>query len=56
MFLSYEDACESMVSSADAEAEILRHYADFIEFVEDCGVQEEYKGNVILDWLGWQTT
>ena len=56
MFLSYEDACEATVSSGAAEAEILRHYADFIEFVEDCGVQEEYKGNVILDWLGWQTT
>ena len=53
MYTSYEDACEATVTRGEAESEILRHGASFIDFVDDCGAREEYSGKTVLDWVGY---
>jgi hypothetical protein len=53
--LCYEDACEEIVTRAEAEAEIAKHDCDggFPAFLTEVGDRPEYQGNEVLDWLGY---
>jgi hypothetical protein len=53
--LCYEDACEEIVTRAEAEAEIAKHDCDggFPAFLAEVGDRPEYQGNEVLDWLGY---
>ncbi|KGC70286.1 MULTISPECIES: hypothetical protein [Burkholderia] len=52
---SYEEACDWIVTRAEAEAEIARHDAEggFSAFLKEVGDREEYEGKEVLDWLGY---
>ena len=51
--MDYDEACEAMVTRAEAKAEIQNHGAEFYRFVRECGDCGEYRGQVVLDWLGY---
>lgn len=53
--LSYEDACEEIVTRAQAEVEIARHDCEggFRAFLAEVGDRAEYQGKEVLDWLGY---
>ncbi|WP_193389796.1 hypothetical protein [Burkholderia cepacia] len=52
---SYEEACDLMVTRAEAEAEIRKHDVDggFAAFLAEVGDKPEYEGKDVLDWLGY---
>ena len=54
--MSYDDACEVMVSREQARREIAKHgqgAEGFAEFLADVGDKPEYEGREVLDWLGY---
>ena len=51
--MSYDEACETVLTWFQARRVIREHSAQWSEFVEDCGFSREYLGRVILDWLGY---
>ena len=51
--MDYEEARQVMVSKAEAIAEIRDHDADPQDFFNDCGERDQYRGRVVLDWLGY---
>lgn len=53
--LNYHDACEEIVTRAEAKAEIEKHDIDgtFETFLAEVGDREEYEGREVLDWLGY---
>lgn len=53
--LCYEDACEEIITRAEAEAEIAKHDCDgwFTAFLAEVGYRAEYQGKEVLDWLGY---
>ncbi|MDN8102618.1 hypothetical protein [Burkholderia multivorans] len=53
--LSYEDACEKIVTRAEAEAEIAKHDCEggFPAFLAEVGDRAEYQGKEVLAWLGY---
>jgi hypothetical protein len=53
MGLSYSDACEALVTKAQAIAEIRRHGASVEEFFAEAGEKAEYCGEVVLNFLGY---
>lgn len=53
MYQSYEEACEATVTAAQACREVERHGLSFADFQSECGVAEMYRGEMVLDWLGY---
>lgn len=52
--MTYDEACEAILTRAQAKAEIARHDCDGWEaFLADCGDHAEYKGETVLTWLGY---
>ena len=51
--MNYHEAVESTVSRLEAIREIQRHGQDPEEFFSDVGDREEYRGAVVLRWLGY---
>ncbi|CBJ36130.1 conserved hypothethical protein (plasmid) [Ralstonia solanacearum CMR15] len=53
--MNYYDACEWIVTRAEAKAEIDKHDCDggFAAFIAEVGDREEYTGKDVLDWLGY---
>lgn len=53
MLTSEEEAREATISRQEAMFEIADHSLMWADFIEECGDKSEYKGSVILDWLGY---
>ncbi|CAE6842653.1 hypothetical protein [Paraburkholderia aspalathi] len=53
--LCYEDACEEIVTRAEAKAEIDKHDCEggWEGFLAEAGDRPEYEGRDVLDWLGY---
>jgi parvulin-like peptidyl-prolyl isomerase len=51
--MDYEEACEAIVSRKMAQREIEKHSADFADFIAEYGDKPSYKGQDVLDWLGY---
>jgi hypothetical protein len=51
----YFEACNLIVTRAEAKAEIEKHDidGDFETFLAEVGDREEYEGREVLDWLGY---
>lgn len=54
---TYHEACDWIVTRAEAEAEIAKHDAEggFAAFLVEVGDREEYEGKEVLDWLGYSS-
>tara|TARA_B110000967_G_scaffold200027_1_gene235226 strand:+ start:577 stop:774 length:198 start_codon:yes stop_codon:yes gene_type:complete len=50
---SFNDAMKLAVTPTEAFNEVLGHYREPNDFVEDEGDLPEYTGKQILDWLGY---
>jgi hypothetical protein len=51
--MSFEEARETEVSPGEARREILRHGADWDEFISEAGNKPIYLGSEVLDFLGY---
>lgn len=61
--MNYSDACEAVVTRAEAKAEVRRHHSSNVEghtfeaywaeFLLECGDRDEYEGSEVLGWLGY---
>lgn len=52
--MDYDEACEATLTRDEARREIERHDCEgWKAFLTDVGDQEEYSGQVVLDWLGY---
>ena len=52
--MDYDEAVDlEEVSRANAKREVMKHYADWQEFLQEVGDREVYTGQEILDWLGY---
>lgn len=51
--MNYDEAHDATVSRACARREILKHGADWQEFLTEVGDKPEYVGAEVLDWLGY---
>tara|TARA_R100000805_G_scaffold18862_1_gene25490 strand:+ start:4440 stop:4595 length:156 start_codon:yes stop_codon:yes gene_type:complete len=51
--MNYEEACEAVVSKSIVIRELKQHGFTFSEFSRDCGDFPEYRGQIVLDWLGY---
>lgn len=51
--MNYLEALEVTVSKKEAQREIEKHQLLWDDFIEECGDCEEYKGDTILNWLGY---
>ena len=51
----YEEAVEATVTREEARREIARHDIDgtFNDFLAEVGDRAEYRGQEVLDWLGY---
>lgn len=51
--MNYEEACECVVTKAEAKLEVEAHHCEWSEFLEDVGEKDKYIGQEVLDWLGY---
>lgn len=51
--MDYDEAVEATVSRQEAVREIRAHGHDPEEFFSEVGDREEYRGAVVLRWLGY---
>lgn len=50
---TYEETWPTVVTRAEALAEVKKHGSSVDEFDEDLGVHEQYKSADVLAWLGY---
>lgn len=51
--MNYDEAMTSIVTRAQALAELRRHGADLAEFLDEVGDHDTYEGEQVLNWLGY---
>ena len=51
--MNYQEALLANVTKAEAKREIEQHGLSFLDFVKDEGLQENYCGETVLNWLGY---
>jgi hypothetical protein len=51
--MGYDEAVQAEVSAKAAMREVAKHGCEWAEFVQDCGDKAIYKGQEVLDWLGY---
>ena len=51
--MNYDDAMAATVSFDEARSEIEAHGFMMVEFTDDVGAADRYRGADILDWLGY---
>ncbi len=51
--MNEDEARKTMVSARQAMREVHSHGLSWADFVADCGDRDEYRGSVVLDWLGY---
>lgn len=51
--MDYIDAINSTITRSQARREILKHNAEWSDFVAEHGEHAEYLGVTVLSWLGY---
>ena len=50
---NYEDALEITLTALQAKREVEKHNLSFSDFINEVGDKESYKGEKVLNWLGY---